>query len=65
MLSAGRPTNSFCDDCKDGGLISTGMKGFSVFAAAQGYLSLPLQLLSFSGEKLLDKNILSWITQSE
>lgn len=44
----------------------TGMKGFSVFAAAQGVSSsLPLQLLSFSGEKLSDKNILSWITQSE
>jgi Secretion system C-terminal sorting domain len=44
----------------------TGMKGFSTFAAAQGISgSLPIQLLSFSGQKEGENNKLSWVTQSE
>ncbi len=49
------------------GMVSrNGMKGFSVFAAAQGISgSLPIELLHFSVEKDADKNKLTWITKTE
>jgi hypothetical protein len=43
-----------------------GMKGFSTFATAQGVSgTLPIQLLSFKGQKEGENNKLSWVTISE
>jgi CUB domain/Secretion system C-terminal sorting domain len=43
----------------------TGMSGFSLFGAAQSLSPLPIELLSFRGEKAGNHNRLYWTTASE
>lgn len=46
-------------------VIRTGMNGFSVFGVAQSTAPLPVELVSFTGVALDEKNQLSWTTASE
>lgn len=43
----------------------TGMNGFSVFGVAQSTAPLPVELVSFTGTTLEDRNQLTWTTASE
>ncbi len=55
-----------CGSGTSGVVSRTGMKGFSVFAAAQGLSgSLPIKLLRFDGVRENEKNKLLWTTLTE
>lgn len=54
-----------CAASTAGQVIRTGMSGFSNFGTAQSTAPLPIELLSFTGKSLGNRNLLEWITASE
>ncbi len=55
-----------CDGTSTAAIVKrNGMNGFSIFAAAQASVPLPIQLLNFNGYAIGRENFLSWKTQSE
>lgn len=55
-----------CDASSTAAIVKrNGMNGFSIFAAAQATLPLPIELLGFSGYSVGRVNELNWTTQTE
>lgn len=57
--------NGVCAASTASTTVRTGMNGFSVFGVAQSVTPLPVELTSFTGVALDDRNQLSWQTASE
>jgi hypothetical protein len=54
-----------CSASTVGQVVRTGLSGFSNFGTAQSTAPLPIELLSFTGKGVGNRNLLEWTTASE